>query len=316
MVLALFHMSARNSIDELPTLERLTVLVKLQESNSLLEAAGHDPIKQSRYSHYLKDLSGQFTAKLTERHGRTLRLTPAGHQLANIARQQIQTLEAFRQSTAKTVHEWSIGSDDSLLGGIVIPALARNRRRDEPRRYRLLNLPAVEIATQLTEGRLEFGLLGRDALPDAVTAIDVCSVRYIVLVPNRLVPGGGMLSLRSALLDCPHAAVGGDEIFMEKVRRIARKTGANYLPELLCNTLSECMAAVRTGCYAAIVPSYFVDPNDPGNWHVLEDEGLRELQKNVTLAWNPGTIEIQGKPGRKMKDELISWLRDEAVQHE
>jgi hypothetical protein len=75
------------------------------------------------------------------------------------------------------------------------------------------------------------------------------------------------------------------------------------------------MAAMRTGSYAAVVPSYFVDPNESGNFSVLEDENLRELDKRVALAWNPVTIAIQAGPGEKMKDDLIAWIRGEAALH-
>ena len=78
-------------------MERLLALLQLEEQGSLIKAAGDDKGRQSRYSHHLRELSAFFGVELTGRAGKKLQLTPAGKELAQIARQYFRSLESYRQ---------------------------------------------------------------------------------------------------------------------------------------------------------------------------------------------------------------------------
>src|SRR6266851_1802866 len=94
------------------SLSSLNALLRLSECGSLIKAARDDRGLQSRYSHYLRDLSRFFGTELTVRAGKSIRLTPAGEELAQIARDSFQSLLQFRQNVRKEPHAFRLGADD------------------------------------------------------------------------------------------------------------------------------------------------------------------------------------------------------------
>ena len=78
------------------SLERLHALILLAEEGSLIRAAKGDSGLQSRYSHHLKELAVYFGVELTERVGKTVRLTANGEKLVQLSREHFQNIVRFR----------------------------------------------------------------------------------------------------------------------------------------------------------------------------------------------------------------------------
>ena len=99
------------------------------------------------------------------------------------------------------------GRDDSLLQGLIIPAVGPLRGPESPVRLILESLRTNDIVSRLQEQRLDFGFIRADAMPAGLKSQRACTIKYAVVVPERLVPQRGMLTLKEALVNCPHAAL-------------------------------------------------------------------------------------------------------------
>ncbi len=287
------------------SLDRLHSLVRLADAGSLLRAAGDDPGQQSRMSHHLRELGEFFHVALTERSGRTLRLTRQGEALAEIARNQLGALRAFARSVQEDEHEWRVGAGDSVLQWWLMPAVGRGKM---PNRWWLQNLRTSEIVSRVTDERLDFGVVRSDAVRGNVEAEEIGTIKYVIVVPHRLLRGN--LSERAALTELPHATIGTDGQLTERLRKIANSLGGIFQIRLKCDSLSLCQAAVRTGRYAAVLPTYILETETLSSVEIIE-ANLDELHRPMSLIWNPRTVEMLGESATETKNSLIAALRAE-----
>jgi len=295
------------------SLEKLHSLIKLSEAGSLIRAAKGDFGKQSRFSHDLRDLSAYFGVELTERAGKTIKLTAAGESLVHIARDQFLALQIFRNQAARTTPTLRIAAGDNLTQWLLVPAIGRLRRPTNPIRFALSNLRTKDIVQQLKERRVDFGLLRMDALEEPLEHTAICAQRYAVFVPRRLVPSRGMLTVKDALLSCPHAAMGGDGQLMERLRELGRSLGESFTPELICGTIGQCVAAVETGAFAAVLPIQAWTASREKDYIVVEDDSLAPLARKIVLAWQPRTMEMMGDSASQTQQVLVKALKEESA---
>src|ERR1700722_20343675 len=92
------------------SLDRLRVLLEVRDAGSLAEAAPGDPIRQSQYSRQLRELSEFFGVKLGRRQGKLLKLTDDGARLAELAREQLRSLQDFRSECRAYSSDYAIAA--------------------------------------------------------------------------------------------------------------------------------------------------------------------------------------------------------------
>ncbi len=295
------------------SLERLHTLVKLSEAGSLIQAAKSDSGKQSRLSHHLRELSEFFGVELTERSGKSVRLTAAGQSLVQMAREQFLALQAFRAAAGQEIPKLKIAAGDSLAQWLLLPAISRLRRPAHPVRFILSNLRTKDIVSKLKERRIDFGLLRTDAIEDPLEHVEICEQRYAIFIPQRLVPARGLLTFKQALLDSPHAALGGDGQLHERMKQVALDEGGTFVPDLVCDTIGQCIAAVQTGSFAAVLPVQAWRAASDKAVNVVEHHALEALSRRISLAWHPRTMETMGPLAQKAKDVLVNALKEEGA---
>ncbi len=288
------------------SVERLHALVLLSEHGSLIKAAKGDFGLQSRYSHYLRELSTFIGTPLTKKDGRSIRLTPAGEELAHLARAHFRSLVEFQSRAANSVQQLSIGAGDSLLQWLLIPAIGNLRRPGRTQPLRIDNLPTIDLVRRLQEQRLDFGILRKNAVPDGLSSADICVVRHVIVVPRRIAPR--RLNLEAALLKCPHATIGGDGELVQKLRALAKECGGIFQPEIVCNSIGQCVAAVKTGVFAAVLPTEVWDNTSGLDCEVVDEPGLSDLDRPIALTWSPRNLEAFGGHVEKFRDDLIAAL--------
>lgn len=292
------------------SLERLHALILLADEGSLIRAAKGDSGLQSRYSHHLKELSTYFGVDLTERVGKTVRLTENGEALVRLAREHFQSLLRFSDELQGRAASFRLGAGDSLLQWLVIPTIAELRRPSNNLRFVLQNLGPEEIMARLIDQRLDFGLLGRDSPLNGLSAKTVCLVRQIIVVPDQIGARRGMLTLRYALLDCPHASLVGESALRRSLQEIARSLGGNFEPELQCGSVSQCVAAVQTGRFAAVLPVWSWDTGTPLPHAICEDPLLDSLDQELALVWNPRFMKTRGSVARQAAEAIAIKINE------
>lgn len=296
--------------------ERLHTLLKLSDAGSLIEAANNDPGKQSRLSHHLRELSAYFGVELTERTGKTTRLTREGRALEEIVRAHFSAIQAFRNRTTGTRHVFNIAAEENILQSFLIPAIGLIKRTSNKYHFQLNGRDAADIALQLKGGKLDFGILSEDETDSFLETAPIGNQRYAVFVPRRLVLSRGLLTLRDALMSCPHALATEEKQLARRLQDIAKELGGNFQPELHCGSVSQCVAAVATESYAAVLPINAATMLADKDCIVVEDDQLDSVTQKIVLAWHPRTIDIIGSTAEHVKRDLLDALKQKDISSE
>lgn len=275
------------------SLDRLKVLIEVRDAGSIAQAAPGDPVRQSQYSRQLRELSEFFGCEVAQRRGKILKLTEQGERLAELAREQLRSLEDFRAECKEQSVAFTIGAGDSLIQWLVIPRLGRIIDEFPGTHFATVNLRTNEIVQQLTDCRLDFGIIRKSASAPGLKSVSLGAVRYVALVPDSLLPGKKRISFKQALLELPLATQTTDGQFTSGLRAIAKSLDVPLVPALSCQSFPQTATALRSGRFWAIVPEIALRELGSITAHRLSDSLLDQLDREAMLAWNPRVVRIR-----------------------
>lgn len=288
------------------SLDRLRVLVEVHEAGGIAQAAPGDPVRQSQFSRQLRELAEFFGFEIAKRKGRQLRLTAHGVRLAELARAQMQTLQDFRAEVRAEGVDYTIAAGDSLIQWLVIPRLAQAARPDSAR-FATSNLRTHEIVQQLCDGRVDFGVIRKDAVTAPLKSFALGTLTFVYVAPKALWPAGERLTLAQALGRLPFASHTSDGQFTERLRAIVRKDGGELAPALTCQSFPQTLAAVRTGCFAAVVPTLALRELDLTACQELFADELKPFRRELVLAWNSRLLKIRPTTKKILEGFQATW---------
>lgn len=275
------------------SLDRLKVLIEVRDAGSIAQAAPGDPVRQSQYSRQLRELSEFFGCEVAQRRGKILKLTEQGERLAELAREQLRSLDDFRAECKQTSVAFTIGAGDSLIQWLVIPRLGKIIDEFPGTHFATTNLRTNEIVQQLTDCRLDFGIIRKNAMAPGLKSVSLGVVSYVALVPENLARTKKKLSLRQAIAELPLATQTTDGQFTSGLRAIAKGLDVPLSPALACQSFPQTMAALRSGRFWAIVPELSTRELRGGATHRLSDALLQQLDREALLAWNPRLVRVR-----------------------
>jgi DNA-binding transcriptional LysR family regulator len=284
------------------SMDRLRVLVEVQSAGSIAQAVPGDPVRQSQYSRQLRELSEFFGCELAERKGKTLRLTARGVRLAELARGQLTTLTDFHADCRAEAKMFSIAAGDSLVQWLVIPRLGTLLSRLRDVQFSTFNLRTHDIVSQITDGRSDFGLLRKNALPEGLKSTSLGRLNYVLIAPRRICPHKKAITLAEALSTLPLAMQTTDGQFTSHLSDIAKALGVRYQPVLCCQSFPQTMSAVRSGYFAAVVPAQAAIELDTSEYHVVEDAALKPLARDIFLAWHPRLPKVRSGAAQTLSE--------------
>jgi DNA-binding transcriptional LysR family regulator len=277
------------------SLDRLRALLEIRDAGSIAEAAPGDPIRQSQYSRQLRELSEFFGAKLGRRQGKLLKLTDEGARLAEIVREQLRSLQDFRAECRADSSDYTIAAGDSLLQWLVIPRLGALIRGKPPVRFLTDSLRTHEIVRQLISGKIDLGIVRKNAVGSGLRMSSLGLVAYCVVIPASLVGIGKHLTLVEVFSRIPIAVQTTDGEFARRMREIANELGVTFRPALACQSFPQAAAAVKSGLFASVLPKLALKDFPVKGFEVMEDRVLDRLQREIVLAWNPRIARL--RPG-------------------
>ncbi len=277
------------------SLDRLKVLVEVQDAGSIAQAAPSDPIRQSQYSRQLRELSEFFGVEVTKRQGKILKLTPHGARLAEIARNHLRSLQDFRSECHSASVEYSIAAGDNLLQWLILPRLGQVAHGKTPVRFSTYNHRTNEIVQQLNDGRIDFGLIRRDAVGEGLKSAPLGDLPFVAVVPRKLVSKVHRLTLEEVLAKVPLVAQTTDGQFAQKLRALTEQCGATFAPTIACQSFPHALSAVRSGSFAAILPKLAISDLSSEAYVVIESKILDQLRRPIVLVWNPRLVAV--RPG-------------------
>jgi DNA-binding transcriptional LysR family regulator len=242
--------------------------------------------------------------------GRRLQLSPAGRDLAALARHQFAALQRFAEDQQQRERCWAVGAGNSVLQWWLMPALSS---AEPVLHWSLENLRTNEVVARVADERLDFGIVREDALRDSLGGEAIGTIRYAIAIPKRM--RRRTMPLKVALTELPHAALRGDGQLNDRLKLVAGNLGGTFQAKLSCDSLILCVAAVRTGRYAAVLPTHAM--SDLGDSvDVIDSVELDVLARPMALIWNPRSIETLGASAGKARDTLIHALRAESRKWE
>ena len=290
------------------SLDRLRVLVEVYDAGGIAKAAPGDPIRQSQYSRQLRELSEFFGAEVAHRQGRQLKLTPQGVQLAELVRSQLHALQDFRAECRSESVDYTIAAGDSLIHWLVIPRLGEIMRKQASVRFATSNLRTNEIVQQLKDGRVDFGVIRKDAVIAPLKSAPLGSLSFVAVVPKALLPTRGNLTLCDVLGPLPFAAPPRAGPFTKKLRDVAKTLQTELRPALICQSFPQAMAAVRSGGFGSVLPALALKELEPGSYREIPAEPLSLLNRGIVLAWNSRLPRVRPS-AKKLIEQLQDGLR-------
>jgi len=277
------------------SLDRLHVLLKIHDAGSIAAAAPGDTVKQSQYSRQLRELSEYFGCEVARRQGKLMKLTPQGMQLADLVRQNFRSLSDFRALCRSEMVDYTLAAGDSLIHWLIIPRLGKLPKACSQYHFATLNLRTKEVIQQLHDGRVDFAVVRRDALPEELEGLPLGNLEYCALVPKALSGRSGRIGLKDCFLRFPMAAQNTDGQFSVKLREIAAGFGHEFRPALACQSFPQVLSAVRSGAFAAVLPMIAVGDLVEGSCLQLTGGALDSLTRELVLAYHPRLLSLRPK---------------------
>ena len=279
------------------SLDRMKVLVEVHAAGSIAQAAPLDPVRQSQYSRQLRELSEFFGCEVAQRRGKVLKLTEQGERLAQLAREHLRSLDDFRAECKGETSVFSIGAGDSLIQWLVIPRLTEVLQQFPGTRFHTSNLRTNEIVQQLSDSRLDFGIIRKNAVAVGLKSVSLGRVNYVAVVPTALVKKGPV-ELKHVFEHLPLATQTTDGQFSTGLRDLTETLDVPLTPAIACQSFPQTIAAVRTGKFWSIVPEIALRELPAGSVHCLNDPALKPLAREAMLAWNPRIVRIRSSATR------------------
>ena len=266
------------------SMERLYTLVLLQKFGSLIKAAQGDAVRQSQMSRHLTDLASYFELRLVEKAGKSLKLTTAGKELASLAIKHFDEITSFQERATNLPKIVVIAAEPNLLPSLIAPQIGRLGRSVKGLRFELKGLSAPEIIEELQEQSVSLGVFAEVPVPRNLQSTPLLEQHYGIIIPNRLVPVGGMITLQKALQECPYALDKSDKRLFSKLTQLTGPVEGKFLPALLCCSQEECVAALRSGHFASILPLSVLPHMKGTNFTLMEPPEIETLSGRIMIA--------------------------------
>jgi DNA-binding transcriptional LysR family regulator len=134
------------------------------------------------------------------------------------------------------------------------------------------------------------------------------TLAYVAVVPVGLVSGRKAPPFSDVLDKFPLAMQSTDGQFTKQLSDIALSINVRFRPALGCQSFPQTLAAVRSGCFAAILPELAVDELPKGTVHTIAAGPLRQLQRDIILVWNPRFVKVRNH-AEKVTAKIQTVLR-------
>lgn len=275
------------------SLDRLASFLAIADAGGLSAAARGDAVRQSQLSRQLKELEEFFGVALIERRRGVFRLTAAGRGLVEIARPALTRLEDFERRCRDGKTEIHLGAGESVLVWLVTPRLKTLLTGNPQLALTLHNLQSEDITARLRDGRLDFGILRRAALPAGLVHLPLGDVEQAAFVPRAALGKGRAPSAARLLGQAPLALLEGSNAVNTALLDWASANGVGLDVRLRCTSLVQVAAAVMQLGMAAVLPTWAAAAFPPGRVMRLDLPELQSLTVPLHLVWSQRQVAVR-----------------------
>jgi DNA-binding transcriptional LysR family regulator len=285
------------------SLDRLKAFLAVAATGSIVKAADADPVKQSQYSRQIKELEDFFRIKLVERHGKGIRLTSSGRELARISRFFLLGLSNFQRGCLSEEQTFRIGASATFIQRFLLPVVASGKVIQGDTRYVVETVSDDEIERRLHDLTLDFGVTTRDAVSRPLQLKELGRWRLNLWVPKALhkTEKSATMAFRERRLPIAIAAselqvLGVNDLMDQDVR-------------LVCDNFLQAGDALREQSVAAVLPDYLNVGAASIAFLRVHVPSIDARRFCFRLAWNPRLIRLNPHASRR-RDFLIKAVSE------
>ena len=267
-------------------LVHLKVLAVVARHGSVTEAAKELHYSQPSVSHHLSRLEAVTGAKLIQRVGRGIRLTPEGHLLATRASEIVGRVDAATNELAAQVGLQAgrvrLAANASALSTIVPKAAARLARAHPGLELSPIDRHPVDALQMLRHGEIDIALIFRHA--DAAVEEEGFRLAHIGEDPIYLVsrrPDDSIANHRHS------AWIGGCERCTDELITVCRQEGFTPRIASLSDDMVVVQALVAAGIGVATLPGLALQAHHRPDVHTTELTGFPRRLYAVTYGDPP-----------------------------
>jgi DNA-binding transcriptional LysR family regulator len=281
------------------SLDRLRAFVEVAASGSIVKAAGGDPIRQSQYSRQIKELEDFFRVSLVERHGKGIRLTPNGRELARISRFFLLGLSNFQRGSLAEEQTYRVGAGATFLANFLLPVLAAPGSVQPGISYSIETVTDDVIERRLHDLTLDFGVVTNPTLSRPLQSRDLGKCRLKLWVPGALYKTRQQAARAFGEKRMP---------LVLPVNELPSSTAAfvqDWPRYLTCNSFLEAKSALEQQGLATILPD-FLSPSVSRNYELSLGKPPNTVF-HYRFVWNPRLLRLNPHAGRR-RDFLVESL--------
>jgi len=235
-------------------IDQLEALAALAEHGTMRSAATRLRISQSAVTKRLDALEAQVGARLRERAGRRVRLTPAAERLLERARPLLAELRLAVLGERSVASGWLVvGVSESILASWGPRVLADVRRRRPELRFRL-NAHRSPVAVDLVRaGEYMLALVAGSELAAGELARATLFEEEMAIVPSRLAKLRLRRGAELPVLSIEPGAA-SERALRAPLARLWRERGIRLVPDAPIQSYTAAVQLARAGFGHALVP--------------------------------------------------------------
>lgn len=267
----------------------MRLLWEVHSTGSVTLAAEHVAMSQPAASALLRDLEERLGFAIFQREKRRLRFTPKGRALLPDIANALAALDSLSRLAdslrGDAPQRLLIGSVASAAATLLPPALRRLRESLPGMEISVRTAMSVEIERQVSESRIDFGLVVREPSPSGpghlhVAALSLCCV----------MPADHRLAHREALdmadiEGLPYVSLGRQFTVGSATARLLESAGLSYAPAVEVMHYSTACAFVRDGWGLAILDS--LSQQYAPDFGLVSVPIRQSPQMALELLWSP-----------------------------
>ena len=283
------------------SLDRLRTLVEVGAAGSMVRAAGGDPARQSQYSRQITELESFFQTGLVERHGKGIRLTASGKELARISRFFLLGLSNFQRGCLAEGQTYRVGAGPTFITSFLLPILAEPRSVQSGIRFAVEAVLGDEVERRLHDLTLDFGVVTRSTVSRPLQLKELGVWRLKFWVPKTLCRTASQAERAFADKRLPIIWPAGE------LPRSEFSVLEDYEPALTCANFLEARVALEEKGLAAFLPDFLPIGTTADRCLNLKLPAVDACRYRFHLAWNPRLLRLNPH-ARRRRDVLVDTL--------
>lgn len=282
------------------SLDRLRNFLAFADKGSIAKAAPESLARQALISRQIGELEQYFSTELTVRRGKTLALSEAGEDLANLVRSQFQDLEGFQKKQRGQRRTFSIGAGASVLEWLVVPCVSKIRNLLGDSALRLSSQRSRQLVESIRDGQLDFAIVRDDAISEELRLKSSLPLRkrvaFYLCASCKLLGSKPIAALSDPAVWrwLPFAANGGGGQLDATFRAAMTAAVGEFHPVVECDSMLQVRELIVQGVCAGLLPSFGTHGLYDHQVVMREFAPMKDFGRSLVLHWNDRQMRRRG----------------------